>query len=148
MVGTGALNLDSLFYVYFRKWCSRANRIAFHDYRKKLQNYRFSRIVYLASTRARLLAALGCSWRLPAAPWVPMATSVGSWWKCMKIIVLFEQHFYFSFRMAILNVSHELYSGSLKVMKTLGQKVIKSSFLGFVLSTSGANAGKSLNRDF
>ena len=47
--------MESLFYVYFRKWCSRASQIAFHDCQKKLQNHVFSRIVHLASTRALVL---------------------------------------------------------------------------------------------
>ena len=56
-VGTRALVLESLFYVYFRKWCSGASQIAFHDFRKQLQNHVFSRIVHLAKTRAPVIAA-------------------------------------------------------------------------------------------
>ena len=50
--------MESLFYVYFRKWCSRVSQIAFHDCRKILLNHDFSRIVYLASTRALVLESL------------------------------------------------------------------------------------------
>ena len=47
--------MEPLFYVYFRKWCSRVSQIAFHDCRKKLQHHVFSRIVHLASTRASVM---------------------------------------------------------------------------------------------
>ena len=60
-VGTRAPVLESLGYVGFRKWCSRAGQIAFHDCRKKLQNHVFSRIVHLASTRASVIAAHWCT---------------------------------------------------------------------------------------
>ena len=47
--------MESLFYVYFRKWCSRVNQITFHDYRKELQNCWFPGMVHLASTRTLAL---------------------------------------------------------------------------------------------
>ena len=72
-------SFGELFYCYFRKWCSSANQIAFHDYRKRMQTHRFSRILHLAGTRALLLAAPGCSWRLLGAHWTPIATPSGSW---------------------------------------------------------------------
>ena len=56
LVSTKALVMESLFYVYVRKWCSRASQVAFHDCRKKLQNHVFSRIVNLASTRVPVIA--------------------------------------------------------------------------------------------
>ena len=64
------------------------------------------------------------------------------------------QNLYFSFPRAILRVSQKLYSGSLRVHEShcfvdswiQGSKIIKSSLLGLVLSTSGAMAGKSSNR--
>ena len=40
--------MESLFDVCFRKWCSGASQIAFHDCQKSLQNHVFSRIVHLA----------------------------------------------------------------------------------------------------
>ena len=36
--------MESLFYVYFRKWCSGASQIAFHDCRKSLQNHVFQEL--------------------------------------------------------------------------------------------------------
>ena len=39
LVDTRALVWESLSYAYFRKLCSRGNQTAFHDNRKKLQNY-------------------------------------------------------------------------------------------------------------
>ena len=50
--------MESLFDVYFRKWCSGANQIAFHDCQKNLQNHVFSRIVHLAGTRAPVMESL------------------------------------------------------------------------------------------
>ena len=67
--------MESLFYVYFRKWCSGANQITFHDCQKNLQNHVFSRIVHLASTRAPVIASLMLregsvgSWELSGRPW-------------------------------------------------------------------------------
>ena len=80
-----------------------------------------------------------------------------SWWLLAGIYknhCFIKQSLYFSFPRAILNVSQELYSGSLKMHEDhrfvgfwiQGQKTIKSSFLGLVLSTSGAKSRKSLNR--
>ena len=77
MVGTRALVMESLFYVYFRKWCSRASQIAFHDCQKKLQNHVFSRIVHLAGTGAPLIAAHKCSWEGPVGS---LNLSGRPWW--------------------------------------------------------------------
>ena len=44
-----------IFMVFFHEWCSGANRIAFYDFRKKMQNDRFPGICHLAGTRAPLL---------------------------------------------------------------------------------------------
>ena len=66
--------MESLFDVYFRKWCSGANQIAFHDCQKCLQNHVFSRIVYLASTRA--------------------PPDISYWlWKYVKLVFLWTRYF-------------------------------------------------------
>ena len=65
-----------------------------------------------------------------------------------------KQNVCFSFPRAFPNVSHELYSRSFKIHENhcfvafwiQGQKIIKSSIPGLVLSASGAQARKSSNR--
>ena len=149
--------MESMFYVYFRKWCSGASQIAFHDCQKNLQNHVFSRIVHLASTRAPVIAAHWCSGKVLLAPGSSLGTHGRSWWLLAQIYEnhsFIKQNLYFSFPRAILRVSQKLYSGSLRVHEShcfvdswiQGSKIIKSSLLGLVLSTSGAMAGKSSNR--
>ena len=74
----------------------------------------------------------GSSW-LWGALWVPMVAPGGSWRKFMKTTVLLSKTC-ICHSPAILNDSHELYSESFKIIKTI------------VLSTSGANGKKSSNR--
>ena len=71
MVSTGALVLESLFDVYFRKWRSRAKKIAFRDYRKKCKIIDFQELfiwVVRENYFARFLGALGGSQELPGRP--------------------------------------------------------------------------------
>ena len=135
--------MESLFYVYFRKLCSRANQIACHDYRRKSQNHRFCRN-FIWPTREyyfwRLLGAPGSSCQLLGAPWAPMVAPGGSWRKFMKTYCCIEQTVYFSLPSATRNVSHDLYSGSLKICGNhcfvdfwiQCQKSIKSAPWGFI----------------
>ena len=109
---------------------------------------------HLAVTRTLFLASPGCSWQLLAAPRSALGAHGRSWRKFMKAYRFTTQNLYFLFPRATLNVSHELYSGSLKIYENhcfvdfwiQGQKIIKSSLLRLVLSTSGANARKSSHR--
>ena len=80
LAGTRALVMESWFDVYFRKWCSGANQMAFHDSQKSLQNHAFSRIVYLASTRAPVIAAHWCSGKVLLAPGSSLGAHGRSWW--------------------------------------------------------------------
>ena len=95
------------------------------------------------------------------------AGPVGSWdlsgrtWYLWRLLAeIYENHCFikqnvcFSFSRAFPNVSHELYSRSFKINENhcfvafwiQGQKIIKSSIPGLVLSASGAQARKSPNR--
>ena len=77
----------------------------------------------------------------------------GSCW-LLGIHCFIKQNLYFSFPRATLNVSQQLYSGSLRIHESYCfldswikcSKIIKSSLLGLVLPTFGAMAGKSSNR--
>ena len=71
--------MESLFDVYFRKWCSGVNQIAFHDCQKSLQNHVFSRIVHLAGTRAPVIAAHSCSGKVLLAPGSSLGAHGRSW---------------------------------------------------------------------
>ena len=56
--------MESLFYVYFRKWCSRASQIAFHDCRKNCKIMYFQELfIWLAREHqlSQLIDALGGS---------------------------------------------------------------------------------------
>ena len=139
--------MESLFYVHFRKWCSGANQIAFHDCQKCLQNHVFSRIVHLAGTRAPVIAVHSCSRRVLLAPESSLGAHGSSWWLLVEMYKnhrFIKQNLYFSLPRTILSVSQKLYSGSLRVHEShcfvdswiQGQKIIKSSLLGLVLSTS------------
>ena len=151
---TRALVMESLFYVYFRKWCSRASQIAFHDCQKNLQNHVFSRIVHLAGTRAPVIAVHWCSGRVLLAPESSLGAHGSSWWLLAEMYKnhwFIKQNLYFSSPRATLNVSHDLYSAAFKIHENhcsvdfwiQGQKTIKSSFMGLVLMTSGAKTRKS-----
>ena len=130
----------------------------------------------MASARALLFAVPGCSWRLLAAPRSSLGPH-GSSWRLLADIheaMILSSKTHVSLPTAILNVSHEVYSGSLKIHATIvlltsgakarksstqvscdwfsvgfwsqDQKVLKSSLLGQVFSTSGAKDRESSNR--
>ena len=123
----------SLFYGCFRKLCSCVNQIAFHDYQKKLQNQQFSRIVHLASTRALVLAALGCSWRVLLALGSSLGSHGSSWLLLAEIYGnhrFIKQHHIFHSPWLLLTFPMSCILNHSQFTKTI------------VLSTSGSTARK------
>ena len=129
--------MESLFYVYFRKWCSRASQIAFHDCQKKLQNHVFSRIVHLASTRAPVIAAHWCSGRVLLAPGSSLGAHGSSWWLLAwiyeTVVPLSKTYIFHSPGLFWTSPKTYILDHS-KCMKTI------------VLSTSGSKARKPSNQ--
>ena len=90
--------MESLFYVYFRKWCSRASQIAFHDCRKNCKIMYFQELfIWLAREHqlSQLIDAPGGFCWLLGALWAPMVDLGGSWRKYMKTIVLLSKTYTF-----------------------------------------------------
>ena len=82
--------MESLFDVYFRKWCFRVNQIAFRDCQKSCKIMYFQELfIWLAPEHqlSDLIDALGRLCWLLAALWAPMVDLGGSWRKYMKTIV-------------------------------------------------------------
>ena len=101
---------------------------------------------------SQLIDAPGGSCWLLRALWAPMVPPGGCWRKFMKTICFIQQNVCFSFPRAFPNVSHELYSRSFKIYENhcfvafwiQGQKIIKSSIPGLVLSASGPHPGQKI----
>ena len=137
LVTTRALVMESLFYVYFRKWCSRVSQIAFHDFQNQMQNHVFSRIVNLASTRAPVIPALGCSWRVLLA----LGSSLGACGKCWWLLAEIIKTIAWLGKTYIFH-SPKLFWTSPKTYILDHSKCMKI----IVLSTSGSKARKPLNQ--
>ena len=129
--------MGSLFDVYFRKWCSRVNQMAFHDCQKKLQNHVFSRIVHLATQEhhlSQLIDAPGGSFWLLEPFWASMVALGGSWRKYMKTIVLLSKTDTFHSPRLFWTSPERYILDHSKCLKTIA------------LSTSGSKARKPLNQ--
>ena len=137
MVGTRALVLESLFYVYFRKWCSRASQISFHDCRQNCKIMYFQELfIWLAREHqlSQLFDALGGSCWLLGPLWAHMVPPGGSWRKFMKTMVLWSKTFVFHSPEPLLTSPMSCILDHSTFMKTI------------VLSPSGSNGRKSSNQ--